>query len=97
MDVTPVLDGQAPGPTKVTATTAPGATCTIKVTNPKTGTVSAYPTEKTKVADANGKVVWEWNIPRHVAKGDGTIEVTATKDGQTVTKTVVYRITVSEY
>ncbi|GEM_PF-2965798 len=97
LDVTPVLDGQANAPTQVTVTTVPGAVCTIKVTNPKTGTVSAYPTEKTKTADASGKVVWEWKIPRQVAKGDGTIEVTATKDGQTVTKTVVYRITVSDY
>jgi hypothetical protein len=97
LDVTPVLDGHAQGPTKVTVTTVPGAVCTIKVVNPKTGTVSAYPTEKTKTADASGKVVWEWTIPRQVAKGDGTIEVTATKDGQTVTKTVVYRITVSDY
>jgi len=97
LEVTPILDGHAQGIASTTVTTAPGAVCTIKVTNPKTGTVSSRPVEKTKTADASGKVVWEWDIPRQVAKGDGTLEVTAEKDGKTVTKTVVYRITVSDY
>ncbi|MEW6142899.1 MAG: hypothetical protein AB1597_07070 [Chloroflexota bacterium] len=97
LEVTPILEGHAQGIVSTTVTTLPGAVCTIKVTNPKTGTVSSRPVEKTKTADANGKVVWEWDIPRQVAKGDGTLEVTAEKDGKKVTKTVVYRITVSDY
>jgi hypothetical protein len=97
LDVTPVMDGKAEQDTSVTATTAPGASCTIKVTNPVTGTVSSYPTDKTKTADASGKVVWTWKIPRQVAKGEGKVEVTATKDGQTATKTVVFKVIESQY
>jgi hypothetical protein len=67
------------------------------VTNPKTGTKSSYPTDKEKVADASGKAVWTWTIHRQVAKGDGTITVTAEKDGKTVTKEAVFRVIRSEY
>jgi hypothetical protein len=97
LEVTPVLEGVADQPCTVTATTTPGAKCTIVVTNPKTGTKSSYPTDKEKVADASGKAVWTWTIHRQVAKGDGTITVTAEKDGKTVTKEAVFRVIRSEY
>jgi len=97
LDVTPVTDGKADQPTKVTATTSPGAKCTIQVTNPKTGTKSSYPKDNIKTADASGKVVWEWTIHRQVAKGDGTILVTAELDGKTVTKEVLFRVIQSDY
>jgi hypothetical protein len=97
LEVTPVTDGKAAQPTSVTATTTPGATLTIEVTNPKTGNISSYPTEKTKTAGADGKVVWTWNIPKYVAKGTGEIKVTAKLGGDEIMKTVAYTIIESEY
>ncbi|MEW6142735.1 MAG: hypothetical protein AB1597_06190 [Chloroflexota bacterium] len=97
LDVTPVLDGVADKETTVTATTAPGAKVTIQVTNPKTGTKSSYPKDKERVADANGKVVWTWTIHRQVAKGDGTISVTAELGGEKVIKEVLFRVVQSDY
>ncbi len=95
LEITPIMDGAADADTKVTVKTSPGASCTIKVTNPVTGTVSSYPTDKTKTADASGTLVWSWHIPAHVTKGDGSIEVTATLGSETLSKTAVFRVITS--
>jgi hypothetical protein len=76
-------EGVHPGSkAKVTVKTAPGAEITIQVTLPGTGTVSAYPADKTKTAGSDGLVTWEWDINERTRKGEGTFTFTAKKDGK---------------
>jgi hypothetical protein len=95
--VAPITDGAAEQMTKCTAYTTPGAELTIQLTNPVTGTISSRPVVKTKVAGADGVVVWEWDIPRQVAKGTGEIKVTAKLGGEEVVQTAAYIMVKSEY
>lgn len=76
-------DGVHPGSkAKVVVKTAPGAEITIQVTLPGTGTISAYPADKTKTAGADGTVTWEWDVSERTRKGEGTFTFTAKKDGK---------------
>jgi hypothetical protein len=72
--------------------TLPGATCTIQPVNPKTGTRSSRPEDKVKVANEDGTVTWHWHVHRHVAPGDGRLELTAEFATQRIEKHYLWRI-----
>jgi len=76
-------EGVHPGSkAKVIVKTSPGAEITIQVTLPGTGTISAYPADKTKTAGSDGTVTWEWDVSERTRKGQGIFTFTAKKDGK---------------
>jgi len=72
--------------------TVPGATCTIKVVLPKTGTVSNKPADRTREADSNGEVAWTWHLHRHTGAGDGTLTFTIEKDGNSLEQSFTFTV-----
>jgi hypothetical protein len=72
--------------------TVPGATCTIMVTLPKTGTVSNKPADRIKEADSNGIITWTWFLHRHTSPGDGTFTFTIEKDGNVLEQSFPYTV-----
>lgn len=76
-------------PIKVVVKTNPGAQCKLVMTLSE-GTVSGFPKDPEKTADANGDVVWEWTLFTHTPEGITRIEVTATLDGESATATVYF-------
>jgi len=75
------------GPMKVTVRTAPGARCILTFINPDTGTRSAMPADKERIADASGLATWEWNISKHTHEGQATVEVVAILGDKSITRT----------
>ncbi|MEW6142443.1 MAG: hypothetical protein AB1597_04705 [Chloroflexota bacterium] len=75
------------GPMKVTVKTAPGAKCVLTFINPDTGTRSAHPADKERIADSSGLATWEWEISKRTHEGQATIEVVATLGDKSITKT----------
>jgi len=94
LEIVSILSPTYPGgPMRVEVKTTPGAKVSLFHTLPKTGTISIYPADKNdKPADANGKVVWEWNITERANFGDGNMEITAVLGDQRVKKTAKYTI-----
>ncbi len=76
----------------VVITTTPGASCTIKVLLPVTGTISTSPVEKTVIADADGVATWSWHLHRHVSPGNGKFTFTVEVDGQVTIEEFTYRV-----
>jgi uncharacterized delta-60 repeat protein len=77
IELTSVTDPLKPdGDIEVVITTTPGASCTIKVKLPVTGTISTKPIDKTVIADADGKATWTWYLHRHVSAGKGLFTFT---------------------
>jgi len=72
--------------------TVPGATCTIKAILPVTGSISSKPDDRTKEADSEGGVSWQWHLHRHTAAGDGTLIFTIEKDGNTLEQSFTFTI-----
>ena len=72
--------------------TTPGASCTIKVQLPVTGTISTSPAEKKVIADADGKAVWNWHLHRHVSLGEGIFTFTVEADGKVTIEEFTYKV-----
>jgi serine-type D-Ala-D-Ala carboxypeptidase/endopeptidase len=72
----------------ITCRTLPGATCFIQPINPALAngkrTISRWVEEPTQIADNDGLVSWSWHLHRHVATGNGTVEVSAELGDQKV-------------
>ena len=66
----------------VVVKTEPNAACRLVMTL-SDGTVSGFPKDPEKIADADGNVSWEWQLFRHTPLGETKLEVTATVDGST--------------
>jgi CubicO group peptidase (beta-lactamase class C family) len=79
----------------ITCLTLPGATCHIQPINPALAsgkrTISRWVEEPTLVADENGVVAWTWHLHRHVATGNGTVEISAELGDQQVMRDFVWR------
>ena len=58
----------------VSATTAPGAQCSIKFTSALGGPIAA-PGLGSATADASGNVSWSWTVPDGLALGESKVEV----------------------
>jgi uncharacterized protein len=76
---------------RVEVKTAPGAECTIIMTLSE-GTVSGFPKDPVKTADAAGNVAWEWVLFSHTPEGETTLEVTATLNGKSATATTHFTV-----
>jgi hypothetical protein len=74
----------------LTAKTAPGASCSIKVYY-KSGPSTAQGLT-TKTADSSGIVSWAWKVGTNTTPGSWRIVVTASKDGQTITKETYFTV-----
>jgi len=85
LDIVSVSSPIAPGANAtLVAKTAPGANCTITVYY-KSGPSKAQGLTP-KDADANGSVSWTWKVGTNTTPGTWRIVVTASKNGQRVTK-----------
>jgi len=72
------------------AKTVPGAYCTIVVyykSGPSTA-AGLYPKE----ADSEGNVSWSWKVGTRTTPGSWQIVVTASLDGETVSKTIYFTV-----
>jgi hypothetical protein len=75
---------------KLAAKTAPGATCNISVVHKSSRLTAAGLGPKT--ADSNGIVSWTWKVGTKTTPGTWRIVVTATINGQIVTKEVPFEV-----
>jgi len=77
----------------VVGKTAPGAECTIVMTfaNGQVSNLVFPPPANKQTADATGKVEWKGTVAR-VIIGETKLDVTAVKDGKTVTASTTYQI-----
>jgi hypothetical protein len=66
------------GTVSLTIKTVPNARVIIWQINPNTGTRSAYPGDRIKDADAEGKVTFEWTLSSRTNSGEGRLEVYVT-------------------
>jgi len=77
----------------VVGKTSPGTECTIVMTfaNGQVSNLVFPPPANKQVADANGRVEWKGTVAR-VIIGETKLDVTAVKDGKTVTASTTYQI-----
>ncbi|MFH0942492.1 MAG: hypothetical protein V1823_05690 [Chloroflexota bacterium] len=68
---------------KLTIKTVPNARVMIWVVQPQTNTRSTRPSDRIKIADAEGIVTWEWTLHYQVARGEGRIEIYVTTSTDT--------------
>jgi hypothetical protein len=65
-------------PATITIKTVPGAHVVAWFIMPDTGTRSTRPADRVRVADADGKVTWEYELSYRTHKGEGRFEFYAT-------------------
>jgi len=70
----------------LTATTLPGAVCSIRVIYPS-GDSKAAGLDEEKTADADGKVTWTWKVGTRTTPGFHDVKVKARLNGETETDT----------
>jgi competence protein ComEC len=91
LEVTSVTSPVAPGANAtLLANTFPSASCTITVYYKSGPSTASGLTPKT--ADANGNVSWTWKVGTNTTPGNWRISVTASKDGQSVTKETTFTV-----
>jgi hypothetical protein len=74
IEIESVTEIAADSPVTLTIKTNPGAQVLLWIVNPSTGTRSSQPMDRYREADENGLVTWEYNVSRHVSKGEGRFE-----------------------
>jgi len=91
LEVISVTSPVAPGGNaNLLAKTVPGASCSITVYYKSGPSTASGLTPKT--ADANGGVSWTWKVGTSTTPGNWRISVTASKDGQSVTKETTFTV-----
>jgi len=74
IEIESISEMRANSSASVTVKTIPGVHVLFWIVNPSTGTRSSRPADRYREADENGMITWEFNISRHVSKGEGRFE-----------------------
>jgi hypothetical protein len=75
----------------ITASTSPGASCTVRVTYPDGYVSRASSLQGSKTADSSGSVSWSWHVGS-TASGTARVGVTCSLSGRTATGGTTFQI-----
>lgn len=77
---------------RISASTVPGAACTVRVRFPSGSVSTAQGVQGTVIASTAGSVSWSYNTTANTLKGTGTNTVTCIVGGQSVSASAAFTV-----